>query len=333
MTDRSRRYNVSTFRPNKFPNSSRSVYASAPFKFIVDDEPLYIHADLVSLHSKLLDDIMNGPMADAQKGSATLKDVDEGTFVRFIEWAHKGYYTAAELTTVEIEVVPAAQKVYRHRPVMEEPSIVEAYALEAPPAEADALVELPWPQSKKDKKKGKKFDHNAWESEEFIVPHQQSRGDAALEMKRELKEAFFSRSYTVRRGVTEIPPPRRNQNPEEDYTYVFLSHAQLYVFAEKYDIQRLKVLALEELHATLAIYTLYPVRTGDIIALLRYVYGNTAQSNGGEEDLRNVLTSYIGYEMDTLMGDDDFRDLMVEDGGPLLGDFMKMVKKRISSSD
>ena len=111
---------------------------------------------------------------------------------------------------------------------------------------------------------------------------------------------------------------------------MFLSHAQLYVFAEKYDVQPLKAYALEELHATLAIYTLYLVRTGDIIALLRYVYRNTGQSNGGKEKLRKMLTAYIGYEMDTLMKDEDFRDLMIEDGGPLLGDFLTMVGERIS---
>lgn len=304
-------------------SQSKSVYASAPFKFVVDGEPLYIHTDLVSFHSKPLDRMINGPMAEAQQGFATLEDVDEGTFVRFIEWAHKGYYTAAEFRAVETEVVLAPPKVFTFRPELEE----------APPMEPDPLEVSVWPQSKKDKKKGKGVTQNRWGDDNFGVPYQESRRDAAQEVKGELKQAFISRRYTVRQVVSKMPLPRPNRNPEEDYTYVFLSHAQLYVFAEKYDIQPLKVLALEELHATLAIYTLYPVRTGDIIALLRYVYGNTGQSDGGEEDLRNVLTTYIGYEMDTLINDEDFRVLMMEDGGPLLGDFMQMVKKRISSND
>lgn len=51
---------------------------------------------------------MNGHMAEAQKGFATLQDVDECTFGRFIEWAYKGFYTAAEFTTVVGEDLDAA---------------------------------------------------------------------------------------------------------------------------------------------------------------------------------------------------------------------------------
>lgn len=40
--------------------------------------------------------MINGQMAEAQKGFAVLEEVDEGTFERFIEWAYKGYYTAAD---------------------------------------------------------------------------------------------------------------------------------------------------------------------------------------------------------------------------------------------
>lgn len=262
-------------------------------------------------------------MAEAQRGSATLEDVNEGTFVRFIEWAHKGYYTAADFRTPEIES-PCTSGSQDNDELL--PGLPENYVWKTVPRpsskydfEFQAVPERP-------------TDADKFDAMFRSVPSYKKGKTTKViqDLKGELKEAFISRRYTVRQGVSEIPPPRPNQNPEEDYTDVFLSHAQLYVFAEKYDIQPLKVLALEELHATLAIYTLYLVRTGDIIALLRYVYGNTGESEGVEGDLRNVLTIYIGYEMDTLMKDEDFRDVMIEDGGPLLGDFMRMVRKRIS---
>jgi hypothetical protein len=117
---------------------------------------------------------------------------------------------------------------------------------------------------------------------------------------------------------------------DEDYTDVFLSHAKLYVFAEKYDIQTLRTLALENLHNVLAIFTLYKERTGDIITTLRYVYAISRESIDGIEDLRTLLKLHVGYEMDTLMEDEGFRDLMIEEGGALLGDFMKMVMRRIN---
>lgn len=41
--------------------------------------------------------MINGQRAEAQKGFAVLKDVDEGTFERLIEWIHMRYYTATGL--------------------------------------------------------------------------------------------------------------------------------------------------------------------------------------------------------------------------------------------
>ena len=42
-----------------------------------------------------------------------------------------------------------------------------------------------------------------------------------------------------------------------------------------------------------------------------------------------MLTAYMSYEMDTLIKDSRFKELMFEDGGALLGEFMKAVEKRI----
>ena len=258
----------------------------------------------------------------------------KGTFVRFIEWAHKGYYTAADFRTVDTEspssskgqspdeVVPAGVQLVT---ATEEDSsfgrIVASEAPPEPPSDSDQ-----WGTSLPSRKKGKKAkkagfgEISIWQSP--ITPAQDKR--------KELEEAFVSRKYTARQSDVQIPPPRSNQSPSEDYTDVFLSHAQLYVFAEKYDIQKLKTFALEELHATLARYTQYSVRTGDITALLRYVYDNTVEPKEGPEDMRTLMTEYVGYEMDVLMDDEDFKNLMIENGGSLLGDFMTMVRRRIS---
>ena len=282
---------------------------------------------------------MNGHMAEAQEGLATLQDVDEGTFIRFIQWAHKGFYTAAEKTIVEIasprtssgqkneEVVTTPQEPSQgHFDIAILPQDEYDYAVEPPETRVEPVFVPSWSKSVPSYQKGKKSKIAVdWE-----FPTQQSGIDTAQEKKRALKEAFISRRYTVRQSALQIPPPRPNQGPKEDYTDVFLAHARLYVFADKYDIEPLKVLSLEELHATLAIYTLHPARTRDIIALLRYVYSNTLESRQGGEDMRSLVTQYVGYEMDTLIDDEEFKNLMIEDGGPLLGDFMTMVRRRIS---
>lgn len=58
----------------------------------------------MSLHSKVLDRHVNGHMVEAQKGSSVIEDVDEETFVRFIQWAYNGYYSAADFN-VETEPI------------------------------------------------------------------------------------------------------------------------------------------------------------------------------------------------------------------------------------
>ena len=144
------------------------------------------------------------------------------------------------------------------------------------------------------------------------------------------KELFVQRRYTVRNLKKDAPQPRPNSSNPEDYSEVFLGHARLYVFAEKYDVSLLKILAMEELHATLAVYTLYQERTGDIVALLRYVYANTADSKDGVEDLRTLLTQYMEAEIDILIKGEELQELMIEDGGPLLGELMKVMRKKLT---
>lgn len=320
-------------------SNQQSVYGSAPFKFVVDGNPYYIHADLVSQHSYPLDRMINGQMAEARKGFAVLEDVDEGTFKRFLEWAYKGYYKAADFeddrrkspppvpsNKEEAEMtewpehapepvpddIPVAEEPAVEEPAVEEPTLEEMYA-EEPPAEEPPVEEPPAEEC---------FEEPAWNW---------SKKTKTAKTSHELKLSFLRREYTVRREVISIPPARANRVKFENYTEVFLSHARLYVFAEKYDIQALKTLALEELHNTLKIYTLHRRRTGDIISLLRYSYANTGMPARGGEDLRMLLRDYIGYEMKVLMMDEEFKDLMVEDGGALLADFMQMVAKQITS--
>ena len=261
-------------------------------------------------------------MAEAQKGFATLDDVDTGTFVRFIEWAHKTYYTAAEFAIVVEEDSNSPGSCTDDDQASnngETPSLDNGIqALNTYAAEAEEDCWGKFPSSIKKSKLRKRISS----PKAAITPTSREN----------LMHSFISRRPVERKSAIGVPPPRRNQSSVECYSDVFLSHARLYVFAEKYDIQPLKTLALDELHAILAIFTLYPDRTGDIIDLLRYVYTHTSESREDEEDMRTLMTQYVGYEMDTLMNDEDFKDLMIEDGGPLLDNFMAMVGRRISSA-
>ena len=85
MTNRSKRYIVLIFQLNGSSNYVCSVYASAPVKFNVHGETFYIHADLISLHSKPLDRLISSPTPEALMRFANLEDVDQETVVCFIE--------------------------------------------------------------------------------------------------------------------------------------------------------------------------------------------------------------------------------------------------------
>ncbi|KAI4260287.1 MAG: hypothetical protein L6R42_004144 [Xanthoria sp. 1 TBL-2021] len=266
-------------------------------------------------------------MSEAQKGYATLEEVDEGTFGRFAEWVNKGYYTSGELinrsrdeSTSEKSIVENGESEKWMQLPARSPQPDDFLPDEDDPAPSN----LDWPTEEPPN-----FGFTSSQSPKLKRSKKSAPPSAKDSSRIQLKESFIHRKALVRKESISVPPPLPNQSPKGNYTDVFLSHAQLYVFAEKYDIQTLKILALENLQASLAIFTLYEERTGDIIALLQYVYANTSEPIDGVEDLRTLLTHYMGYEMDTLMKDEEFRDVMPADGGALLDDFMRMVMKRI----
>ena len=235
--------------------------------------------------------MINGHLSEAHQGFALPGDVDKETFVRFVRWIYSKDYPALQHKIVSKESMRgnAAGEVVK----------------------TDESVEDDWgiwgTKSKKDKKSKRK------EAKEGS-----------------LKEAFVGRKYDLDAGweYVSMPAPRSNKASVEDYTEVFLCHARLYVFAEKYDIQPLKKLALSKLQQTLAIYTLFPERVGDVTSLLKYVYANTSESKPDVEDIRTMLAHYIGCEMETLVRDGEIKELLASNE-EMLNDFLNMFAQRI----
>ena len=274
--------------------------------------------------------MMNGHMAEAQKGYATLEDVDKDTFVRFIEWAYKKYYTAAEFTTVLEHGSDSAGLCSEDKRVAEKPDQrTNNHAVEDD-RQIPLYQDISVVQMVEEDDGWGGFGRMSSKKAKFKKREPSPESPPPRTAKEDIKHSIISRRPVKRNSPIKVPPTRGNKSSAEVYSEVFLSHARLYVFAEKYDVQALKMLALDELHATLAIYTLYTKRTSDIINLLHYVYSNTSEPSEGVEDLRTLMTQYMGCEMDILTQDEDFRDLMIEDGGALLSDFMTMVGRRIS---
>ena len=311
------------------------MYTSTPFKFVIDGQSFFIHPPIVAQHSKPLHRMISGQLSEAQQGFALLEDVDPGTFDRYCDWAYTGKYDAA---TVRVIIEDDMRSSISDRSeVVEKRSTRDSSPesiLSSPRAEASEPTILSL------------LDTTGWHTryirdhlpveEVQTYPRREEKpyleSDMGVEFtspKLFLKESFIRYEYAVPETHSPPPPPRQNQDRSEDYTEVFLSHAKLYVFADKYDIQPLKSLAIRNLHQTLAIFTLYPERVGDITELLFYAYDNTSSLDDGIEDLRKLLLHYVGCEMDLLVKDQDFEELLARCEA-FLGDFLKIVGVRIN---
>ena len=314
-----------------------SYFTSAPFKFIVEGQPFFVHSGLIAHVSKPLDRLINLEMKEKQQGYAVLEDVTAATFDRFLEWASKGYYTpsppSVDLGSEEEDEDHSDRKSEEQVPQEPVETIVEETNAPLPgdrPSNEPVLELSATDEERFDNDWGdfgissgfQKSNNRPWKTD--FPGWKGSR----TERRENMRKAFHSRQPVVRRNHINIPPPRKNLNKSEDYTQVFLCHAQLYVFADLQDIQELRDLALDELHAVLAVFDLYEERTRDIISLLRYAYANSGQCWLGES-MRNILTNFVGVEMDVLMCDRDFREAILENGRDMLDDFMGVVMERI----
>lgn len=310
-------------------NDFHNIYTSPPFKFIIKGTPTYIHKDLISQISQPLDRMINGPMIEAQQGFVVLDVVEVDTFHRFVEWAYKGHYTPASFT-IDPNLIPPPPPEPTWLEDLDRPRVstfsdFTAGAMEAAsvsrnlqyytPSNATlpeiyASASMGWSKSL-----GTRTPHG------YPSSHQ---AHARYSMKNAFHDfKYSSDAHTI---TSSQPSPCLNEICTEDYTTVFLSHVDLYVFADTYDIQVLNSLALDTVHDVLRVYKLYEARVGDVVALFRYVYANTVRE---EDEMRVMLRAYLGVELEMIMRDQGFRDLMVEDGGASLADFTRAVGERV----
>jgi len=123
---------------------------------------------------------------------------------------------------------------------------------------------------------------------------------------------------------------KANTDEREELTDVFLCHAKLYVFGDKYDVQGLKLLALHNLHRTLLHFTIFPARVGDLMALILFTYEHTPERNA--EPLRMMLTNFCAWNIKRLSSDSGFMDFY-DKGGSFARDVLENLVKRLSAED
>ncbi|TAQ86314.1 hypothetical protein B7494_g5361 [Chlorociboria aeruginascens] len=294
------------------------VFRSKQFVFIVGENQAAFtaHAAIIAKQSKALDVLINGSMGEASEGKAIIKDIEEDTFMRFCQFAYTGDYTTPDFTHIPTTELPYIAD--RDEPVVE--PVVEL-ELEPEPVE-----EEPAPEPEPEPEPVDGFDSWGLGSRKVKKQKKPSKG---ILLRQKLGNLVYD-TETSRTVFTARCEVRQNSNPTEDYTRVFLGHAQLYVFAEQWGIDVLKTLALSKLHKTLTSFTLYEVRRPDIVELLRYTFSNdhTPDRVGAVDDLRSLVMLYTACEVESLVQCPEFLSLVGE-GGQLAQNLVQMLMKRI----
>ncbi|KFY95100.1 hypothetical protein V500_02951 [Pseudogymnoascus sp. VKM F-4518 (FW-2643)] len=252
---------------------SEGVFTSPQFTFGIGENnvKVTVHAAAIAKQSQALDRLINGPMEEAQTRIARLEDVHEDTFVRVCQFAYTGDYETP---------------VFIQRPesgLPDKPPNVDANEL-------GEIVEEPEPERAEPEP-----EIDVWSS--FGAKRQKKPKKSSK--SRVLRDSFDKKNFDVetpRLGTLYRCEVRQNSTAEEDYTSVFLGHARLYVFADKWGIEALKTLSLHKLHKTLLTFTLYSARLSDVVELVRYTYAHTPDLAHEMDDLRSLVMEYLTCE-------------------------------------
>lgn len=229
--------------------------------------------------SKPLNTLVHGEMKEASDGVAVWPEVDEGTFVRFWEFAYTGNYTAAKPV-----IVPAPEtQSSHHDEAREEPSPGDYPTTEA------------------------EFD--------FGVSRPQ-RANKSRRMPMTGRDELWNQFKKLNYDVPPPPPsPEKMRSPSlMNHSEVFLSHARIYVLADYYDIEALMVLSLKRLHQALVGFELSRNRADDVTAVVDYCYGNTVDKGGNQDRLRYLLALYTACKVETMWPSTYFQEILERSG-------------------
>lgn len=275
-----------------------------------------IHSSAIAEQSDALNNLINGAMIEAQVGRVVWDDLSVNTFIRFIQFAYLGDYP----TPASIPLTQPTGNTASVAPLFPASPTFTFFPFKSPtiPTEASPFKDPSW-TDRKDRKD--------------VLPQMSKIKQDNTPTKTSENKPFKDLDYPARIPAMEFfksCKPRPNQ-PSEDFTPVFIAHAELYVFAEKYGIKTLKQTTLHKLHKTLAIYKMNPADIRPIIELIRYTFSedNTLDQENHVDDLRELVIAYITGEIKTIGKCPQFL-ILLEEGGAFVGNVWLTVMKQIS---
>lgn len=275
-----------------------SIIESKIYKFVVGHrkKEYSIHGAVLSGLSKPLKVLLEGPYKEAQELRVEWPDVDEETFVRFIQWAYTKNYDTAEPEVADgsNELKIAEQPLY---------SLTSVVTSQKHEEEADAYGYRKMKHRRRSYNTCSNCGSTYTRSDcpgSAIVKHLNERGQLIVKFLDETGEAYPT--------TNTIHIPRKNTEGCKDYSGVFLCHAKLYVLGDMYIIPELCQLSLHRLHVTLKEFTLYPSRLNDISTLAKYVFNNTQPG----DKIQDMITLYYACIIEDASKHEGLKSLIEE---------------------
>jgi hypothetical protein len=271
-----------------------------------------VHEEAIASQSPALEALMRGKMSECASRVVTWIDVDQETFVRFAQFVYTGDYSVPKMIV---------NGQFHQQKQCEKPKEVENDIWFAP---EPIPFESSWgafsSASKKDKKKLAK-------SARF------SFGETSRSAQT-TDSTIFDKSHVYallqpRSKFADTCDPEIIDGPEEsNITEALLSHTLLYILAEKWGIDSLKMLTLFKLHQTLSMLVIDIPKVPHIMELVRHGYAGTPDLETGIDDLRDLLCQYVAANVKLMSEHEDFLAL-IQDGGTFVRDIWKRVLPRV----
>lgn len=254
-----------------------------------------VHEDLLAKRSKALDKAVRGAMRESKTKSleivAVEDDLDDDTVMRFLEYIYTNDYPVPELAVCQSP--PATER-----------------AVDILADGDDSLPDLSWVR-------------------ELRMPTNSATATKGMANKKDKSPPVSKICYVPSAVASPVLNPDDEGCPCFDTTSIFLCHARLYKFADRYECPDLMELSLAKLRQSLAQYAKHQKRVRHLVELIRYTYLHTMDFEEGRDRMRSVVLSYAYKFLKELSSERSFLDLL-KGPGCLASDLVtKLVELRL----
>lgn len=266
-------------------------------------------------------------MSEAQEGQAVLEDCSEQVFERFCQFAYTSDYQFVK----EGEVVkPPSNDAIKTEDDEKKTQLKNASTELSTTQPAAASVSAAVSESTSSSAAMSRYS-NVYSFASAELPKVPYGRYVRPRTKKKRKNPtnpwniFLNEEY----GKSDIPFEAPHIRRHVDNAYeIFICHAELYVFADRYDIPSLRDMTLFRIHEIFISFIHYPERLHEIVKLIEYVYESTSEptSGSGSDRLRELMAHYVFTTLTEFMDNKEFVENLLG-LQPFMKDLMNSVLK------